>query len=150
VNPKPSFSPVGASDPRSSHERIAHPSEVVIRLRASHLAGLFEEAGRALAELETEGSAGVEQSEWHEVEVSAGDREALLVDWLNELIYRAESEGWIPTEFAVDVATDTRVHALVRGPVAAISPHAVKAATHHRLSIRGSRGGIEAEVLFDV
>jgi SHS2 domain-containing protein len=109
------------------------------------------EAGRALAELQSNGSMpSGSRSAWQAIDVSAPDRDALLVDWLNELIYRAESEGYLPTDFEFDEVTPTRARGRIRGPFVEIRPHRVKAATHHRLTVHDAEPGVEAEVLLDV
>jgi SHS2 domain-containing protein len=84
------------------------------------------------------------------VAVEAPDRGALLIDWLNELIYLAETEGFVALEFALSEASDTRLAGRVRGAVLPEPPVHVKAATFHGLRVAEIDGGIEANVILDV
>ena len=79
--------------------------------------------------------------------VEAADRTSLLVDWLNELLFHAEAEWWVPVEFAAVRATDTAISARVRGLPSAEPPAALKAATLPGVSVRDVPGGLEAKVV---
>jgi protein archease len=86
--------------------------------------------------------------------VTAPDREALLVAWLQELIFWFEVEDEIYTEAQIHELDETSLHATVRGrklgPDVVQIGAAVKAVTYHGLSLRQEAGGWEAELLFDV
>ena len=84
------------------------------------------------------------------LEVDSADREALLVDWLNEILFVAETELWVPVEFEILESTPTRLRAAVRGVPVEDSPGFVKAATFHGLRVEEEDGGLQAEVIFDV
>ncbi|MBI3910248.1 MAG: archease [Armatimonadetes bacterium] len=88
------------------------------------------------------------------IEVSAPDREALMVAWLQELIFRFEVENAAFFAFNIEEATDTHLVATVRGcPWPATRPRwgaAVKAATYHGLEVAPTNGGWRARVIFDV
>jgi SHS2 domain-containing protein len=135
---------------KTSVELVEHPGEVRLRLRAASLGDLASVAGRALAELELGQEPGPAQGPWREVVVAGRDREAVLVHWLNELIYLAETDRWVGVEFAVDGATDTELRMRVRGVAVDEAPSRVKAATFHGLRIVFVAGGVEAEVVLDV
>jgi SHS2 domain-containing protein len=134
----------------ASSELLSHTAEVKLRVRAPSFGSLASEAGRALGALElgTARSSGL--GPWREFEVHASDREALLVDWLNELIYRAETERWVPMEVKVRSGSDTALAMRARGVIAEETPARVKAATFHGLKIAAVPGGLEAEIVFDV
>jgi SHS2 domain-containing protein len=77
----------------------------------------------------------VSRQELLEVAVKATDPEALVVDWLNELLYRYEAEGFLPREFDVTVDdTGTGLHAQCWGEPIDLERHEiltlVKAATY--------------------
>lgn len=84
------------------------------------------------------------------MEIRAPDREALLVEWPNELIYLAETEHWVGVEFEVCAADDMTLSMRGRGVRVEEAPARVKAATFHGLKIKATRGRLEAEVVFDV
>jgi protein archease len=137
---------------KPSVELVEHPGEVRLRLGAATYGDLAIVAGRALAELELGRAPGPAQGEgaWRELVVSGRDREAVLVHWLNELIYLGETDRWVGVEFAVDGATDTELRMRVRGVAVDEAPSRVKAATFHGLRITSVGGGVEAEVVLDV
>ena len=70
------------------------------------------------------------------------DREAVLVHWLNELIFLAETERWVGVEFTVSRATETELRMRARGVAVDEAPARVKAATFHglRIAARDRRG----------
>lgn len=119
-------------------------------MRAATLGELLSEAGTALGELLLRGTPATVQSAARDIVVSSHDREALLVDWLNELVYLAEAERWVPVVFDRVEACDTEVRATVRGVPVVEPPALVKAATHHGLRIEWIDGRLQAEVILDV
>ncbi|MGE0354581.1 MAG: archease [Gemmatimonadales bacterium] len=139
----------GAAAP-PSHEFVEHTGEVRLHVRASSLACLLEEAGCALGSLMLRGHIGTTAPEWTGIEVESADRTALLVDWLNELVYLAETSHTVPTEFRIIVADQTRVSAQVRGVPVEQPPSLVKAATLHQARVVPTEGGYEADVILDV
>jgi len=88
------------------------------------------------------------------VEAEAGDKESLVVSWLNELLYLFDVERIIFKRFEILELTDTRLKADAYGEKADPSRHklrgGVKAATYHTLKVaeRGDRCSIR--VIFDV
>jgi protein archease len=132
------------------HRWVDHTSEVQLQVGAESLGGLAAEAGRALGLLllrrEDPKPAGPSRL----LEVESADREALLVDWLNEILFVAETEKWVPLEFEVQDASPTRLRAAARGVPVADPPSHVKAATFHGLRVTEGENGYHAEVIFDV
>ena len=135
---------------QASHEIIDHASEVRLRIRATSLAELLAEAGRALAEVQLRESGGAPPPKWRDIEVSAPDRAALLAEWLNELIFLGETEAWVPVQFEVERATDTSARVRASGMSLDRAPGLVKAATLHGLRVDEIAGGLEGQVILDV
>jgi SHS2 domain-containing protein len=134
----------------ASSELLNHPAEVRLRVRAPAFGALAAEAGRALGRLLLGTTPPSDAGSWRPIEIHAPDAEALLVDWLNELIYLAETECWIPVEFRVHTASDTALVVDTRGVSVEETPTRVKAATFHGLHIGHTPGGLRAEIVFDV
>jgi SHS2 domain-containing protein len=132
------------------HEAREHTSEIQLHLRAGSWGDLLAEAGRALAEVELAAVDSKLSGPARLIRVSSPDREALLVDWLNELIYLADSDRWIGLEFEIGSASNTEVSSRVSGVTAEVVSGRVKAATFHGLQVRDVPGGVEAEVILDV
>lgn len=108
------------------------------------------EAGTALGELLLGGAPALAPGPVREVVVASSDRDALLVDWLNELLYLAETGRWVPRTFEAVQASEREVRARVRGVQIAETPALIKAATHHGLRIERRNGDLQADVIFDV
>jgi SHS2 domain-containing protein len=89
-----------------------------------------------------------------QVAVEAGDRETLLVAWLNELLYLYEAKRMVVSDCAVRNLTETSLSAVVWAEESTLSRHVVighvKAATYHLLRIARSERGWEASVVVDV
>ena len=133
-----------------AHRWVDHTAEVQLRLQAGSLAGLLAEAGRALGALLLRGREASPSGEPRTIEVSSVDREALLVDWLNEIIFLAEVERWVAVDFDFSEASETHLKASARGVAVDDPPALVKAATFHGLAVEEREGGLQAEVIFDV
>jgi SHS2 domain-containing protein len=134
----------------SSHELIDHTSELQLRLRAGSLGELLAEAGRALAELQLHGGEEPARSGSKHLRLAAPDRERLLVDWLNELIFLAETERWVATQFEIERVNTRSLEVQATGVEVPRSPGLVKAATMHGLRVSDVDGGVEGEVILDV
>jgi SHS2 domain-containing protein len=88
------------------------------------------------------------------VEVEALDQEALLVDWLNHLLYLFDTQGFLAKKIEILEITTTRLKARLMGEELDLQRHTVKtgvkAATYHHLVIRPQDGGWEATIIFDL
>jgi len=135
---------------RSRHIFEEHVGEVQIRIEAPTHSALFEEAGRALAELLLEAPDGDAVRESEPVTVQATDREALLAEWLNELIFRSETRHCAFTDLHVTRISDRELQARIAGFPIENPRVAVKAATLHGLHIQEHPGGYTATVVLDV
>lgn len=114
------------------------------------MAAVLAEAGRALGELELRGQRPAAPLQWREVEVSSADREALLVEWLNELIFLAETNQAVAVEFHMGQTSDSAVRARVGLVSVEESPSLVKAATYHQVRVAETADGLVADVIVDV
>ena len=134
----------------SRSEFIDHTAELAFRIEADTWPALVAEAVRALgAELAAEGGRHG-PAPARTIVLEAADREALLVDLLNELIFLAETERWAPAAATAVDATDRVVRLRCDGIALAAPPSRIKAATFHGLSVRNAGGRTSAEVILDV
>ena len=131
-------------------EEIEHTADVALRVRATDLPGLFIAAARGMFHLMGADLSAIPVIE-RRVELSAADAEALLVDWLNELLYLREVYGEAYTVFQIESLTSTSLSANVRGTkVARLPGRRIKAATFYDLRIQHEAEGYEVTVVFDV
>jgi SHS2 domain-containing protein len=86
--------------------------------------------------------------------VSAADRPALLVAWLNELLYLLDVHRFIPRRCRIREFRNTALVAELFGDTIDPNRHSVrrmvKAATYHGLSLTQANGGWEARVILDL
>jgi len=139
----------GPYGPRHSFED--HTAEVRLVLFAPTLPELFAEAGRALAELAV-GEAPLPEPSGEPVSISltSVDREALLVDWLNELVFRTEIDAKVYVDFHFDELGADHLVVQIRGAeVPALRP-LVKAATLHDVHITEDPHGYSVRVVLDI
>ena len=134
-------------------EIFAVTADKGIRAHGRNLPELFVHAARGLWSLMVE--AGTARAErMLPVRLEANDREALLVAWLNELLYLYEVERFVAAEFAITHLSDTRLEAEVWGEGVNPGRHSpighVKAATYHMLRVQPAGAGWEAQVVVDV
>lgn len=136
-------------EPAATHHFEEHTGEVLLELEAASLEALFAESGRALAELQAVRPPKPDGRE-ERISLRAHDRAALLVDWIDELIFRSERSKRVFTEFALDQLTDHELHARVQGGEPVAIRTAVKAATFHKLVLEQTEDGWHAAVILDV
>jgi SHS2 domain-containing protein len=128
------------------HRFAAHTGEVQIEVEEESAARVFAEAALALAEL-----IGAEDGEpaTREVRVAASDPATLLAEWLGELAFLAETEGFVAEKVLALELADRSLHASVTGRTSAPRP-LVKAVTYHDLVLEQREGGWFARVVLDV
>ena len=136
-------------------ELTDHTADVGLRVWGPSEAALFEQGALALTALVCD-PATVEPRETYSViaEAQEGSPDALLVAWLNELLYRIDSDGIVFCGFSIDGLTHRYVSARARGESFDLRRHTsrlvVKAATYHGLSVRRLDDRWEATVILDV
>lgn len=134
------------------HRFEEHTGELRVRLEAPSLEELFVEAGRALAEVQVgRGPLPAPAGMIERVELRAHDAEALLVDWLNELLFRSEVARRIYVELLLERVTGRELTGAIRGSRPREELRTlVKAATLHGMKIERGARGFATSVVFDV
>jgi SHS2 domain-containing protein len=112
---------------------IEHTGELELLIEAPSERAIFAEALAAFAELV--GDDGGPDSEPREVELEGDERGVLLADWLNELVYLADAEQFVPEKLSGLELEDGRLRATVRGRRAEPRP-LVKAVSLHGLEYK--------------
>lgn len=130
-------------------EELEHTADLALKVRGRSLKEVFANAAYGMFSL----MADLEEPEptiSHEISLESLDYEALLVDWLNELLYLHEVEEEIYIRFEIEALSSTALSAIVWGAKVTVSKLTVKAATFHDLEIRETEDGYLAMVVFDV
>lgn len=140
-----------------------HTADVAVEASGATLGAAFAAAGDGLAAAQCD--AVPEEGDRFDVSVAATSREALLFDYLDELIYRRDVEGVLPvaneaTVTAPDGATgdgdtdDTggwRLTGSARGvPLSRVSAREVKAVTYSEMRVERTDGEWTVYVVLDV
>jgi SHS2 domain-containing protein len=123
-----------------------HVGELELWVTAVSEEAVFLEALRALGELL--GNEGGE-SQSRDVAVAACDRALLFAGWLEELVFLAETEAFVPDALEELALSPGALRARVLGHRGA-PPHLVKAVTLHRLAFEPDDDGWRARVVLDV
>jgi SHS2 domain-containing protein len=140
-------------------EYLDHTADIAVRLTAPDLKSLLQEATRALRDIFLEAGKGALSAQGQSVSLSleSEDGEALLVDYLNELIFLFDTRRLLAAELEIGRLAEQgplRLEAVVQGEIYDPARHVlkteVKAATFHGLKIRQGATGLEAEVVFDL
>ena len=135
--------------PSFRFEEVEHTADLALKVHGHNLKEVFINAACGLfslmADLEN-----LAPSVSREVHLEAPDRESLLVDWLNELLYLHEVEEETYTRFEIETLSSTALSATVWATKVKASKLTVKAATFHDLEIRETEDGYMTTVVFDV
>jgi SHS2 domain-containing protein len=126
-----------------------------LRVSASDLDDLFRTAAEGLFDYMVVNRGEVRAAASESVTLTAATTGDLLAAWLNELIFRCETEHRLYAQFHVHVAADgLSVDAEIRGePIDRdrhILDHEVKAVTHHGLKITMDQQTWTAELILDI
>jgi SHS2 domain-containing protein len=134
-------------------EILEHTADVGLRVHGATLPELYANAGLGLMTLAVE-SPDVCPAQQLPLSAAAENREDLLVNWLSEILYFVDAEGWVFARFSVNHCSDTAIAGEAWGercdPAARSRAVAVKAVTHHQVSVRQTPSGWEAVVYFDI
>ncbi len=133
-------------------EVIDHTADVGIIAYGSDLKEAFANAAYGMFSLIAD-LGEVKENVNRKVEVQSTDEEALLVDWLNELLYLFDVEHVIFKRFDITALSQTQLKAKAYGEKIDTSRHqlktAVKAATYHMLKIERNQG-VKVQFILDI
>ena len=132
---------------------LEHTADVGFEAFGSTREEVFANAGRALfdliVDLDTVKACG-------EVALllQGPDPESVLVNWLSELLYLHDAEGWLFRDFEIESLRDNSLSARAHGEKFQPSRHRVKmqvkAITYHQLALEKTPRGWRAQVYVDI
>jgi SHS2 domain-containing protein len=138
---------------RVAYEIIEHPADVGFRAYGATLEELFKNAAEAMMSL---GCAleGIEECERRELVVEGDNLEALLYDWLTEILAIADAEQLVFRRAEVMEVAGGKARGAVYGEKFDKSRHCagtyIKAVTYHQLQVEKTAEGWRAQVFLDV
>ena len=135
---------------------IDHTADVAADLTGRTVEDLFASAAQALTDTITRLDA-VRPVVTQSVTLESGALDDLLVDWLNELLYRFEVQNVLVCDATVTITnTGDRWHlgGTIAGEPFDAARHParvlVKSATYHALSVKQGADGWTARIVFDI
>ena len=132
----------------SRFQEIDHTADWAFRAYGSTLQELFENAAYALSALE--GALDAQSTLTREIQAQGIDLEALLVNWLNEILFLQETQRETFQKFQITQMTDTALTATLHGATALPATKLIKAVTYHDLKIEQTEKGWQATIVVDV
>ncbi len=139
--------------PMRSFRILEHTADVGFEAFGPTREEAFVNAARALVYLIVDLDA-IDPREEVPVQVQGTDPESLLVNWLSELLYLHDAEGWLFRDFKILNLQDDSLSALARGEKFHPSRHQakllVKAITYHQLTLERTPEGWRAQVYVDI
>ena len=134
---------------QTDFSEIDHTADWAIRVCGATLPELFVNAATGMFSLLADLSS-VEPTVERIIKAKGVDAEALLVNWLNELLYHTEMNGVVFCDFHVEAFEPTHLRAIAKAGRGLKLKKQIKAATFHNLQITPTHNGYEATVVFDV
>src|SRR5438445_475122 len=121
-----------------SFDILEHPADIGFRAFGGSMAELYANSAMAMLSIAGDPTAAERRAEYP-ITVESGDREGLLVDWLNEVLYWYDGKLIAFREFRVDAISDERIAAVGVGEPRDPERHRahliVKAVTYHQLRV---------------
>ncbi|MBI2825804.1 MAG: archease [Planctomycetia bacterium] len=134
-------------------EVFEHTADLGLRVIAPDLETLFVDAARGLFSTIVANLEDVRPVQQIDIHVPGHEREYVLFDWLNELLYTFETSRLVLCQFQVRL-TDQGLEGTARGepldPARHVLAHEVKAITYHELKVEQTESGWRAEVIVDI
>jgi len=137
-------------------EILEHTADVGLRAFGETLPELFANAAQGMIAVAFEGEDASQESrpeKCRKLAARGEDREELLINFLSEILYALDTEGWRFAEFRVQTIESNAIEAEGWGERSERSAHrrvAVKAVTYHQVSVTQTAEGWEAVVYFDI
>ena len=135
------------------YELMDHTADIGIIVYGVELPETFSNAAYAMFDILTDIDR-IKEKDRFNLQVSASDVEELLVTWLDELLYRYETERVIFKRFVIENMDETSLRAVAFGEKLDLLRHEVKleikSVTYHQLKVEKTDDGWRAQVIFDV
>jgi SHS2 domain-containing protein len=127
--------------------------DVGIRAYGTSMSEAYENAGTGMYSLITDIS-NVDERENVEFELSGDSPEGVLAAYLNELIFRFDTHGFIGRRVEVPEISGSSIRVIVHGEEFDPDRHErrllIKAATYHNIKVKQADSVWEVEVVFDI
>lgn len=142
-------------------ELLPHTADIKIRVYGATLADLFKSAVIGMfqairpivpgCKIVNDMVVCKELPEHHDITVESIDKEALLIDFLSEVLYLSDVHNEAYLDATIHTITNTTIKATVRGvKIKGFEVVEIKAVTYHDLVIKQINGIWQADIVFDI
>jgi SHS2 domain-containing protein len=132
---------------------LEHTADIGFEAFGATLEELFANAACALIDLEVDLDT-IRPSRELNVKVEGSAWSELLVNWLSEILYLNDAEGWLFRDFRVQQLGEKAITATARGEKFDRARHRVKmlvkAVTYHQLALEETPQGWRVQVYVDI
>jgi SHS2 domain-containing protein len=132
---------------------LEHTADIGFEAFGANRQEVFANAGSALFHIIVD-TKSVEPREQVNVSAQGTNRSELMVNWLSELLFLQDAEGWLFRDFEVISLSDNSIEAAARGERFDRARHQikllVKAITYHQLVVEEVAGVWRAQVYVDI
>jgi SHS2 domain-containing protein len=133
---------------------LEHTADIGFEAFGATRAEVFRNAARALMSLIVDLES-VQAWESVAIQAQADDPEGLLVNWLSEIVYLQDADGWLFRDFEIASLSDCALSASGQGERFEAGRHEikllVKAITYHQLALEKTAAGMwRAQVYVDI
>ncbi len=132
---------------------LDHTADLGIECAGRTMKELLEHAATVMLDCIFERE-GLEAIEEQTLTAAGDDREELLINFLREILYRVNGEGFLPKEIALTSLVGTRLTCRLVGENYDGHRHRwkreIKAVTYHAVAIEEGPAGLTAQVVLDV
>ena len=132
---------------------LDHTADIRMEVRGKTMEELFSNAARGLTSILASQSTGDADTEIA-VNLTGGDYEELLVDWLREILFQNEARDFVVLDPHITRLSETGIEARLSGrsmqPGEERPDHEVKGVTYHGLSLEETDDGYRARIVFDI
>ncbi len=138
---------------RQPYEVFEHTADIGLHAYGQTLPELFTNAAAGMESLMV-APAQIVATVSREVSVEGHDLVALLISWLNELIFLFDTDYLLLCQFEITDFTETQLRARVAGEAYNANRHdlssAIKAVTWHEAYVELIAEGYKARIIFDI
>lgn len=147
------FLPMTEQPKRQPFRILEHTADIGFEAFGATRQEVFANAALALMNLIVDLEA-IAPQERKPLRAEASDMPSLLVNWLSEILYLFDAEGWLFHGFDFGELTERSLAATARGEKFDRRKHQVKllvkAVTYHQLDLRETAEGWRAQVYVDI
>jgi SHS2 domain-containing protein len=137
----------------TKYKLIDHTADIGIIVYGNDLPEVFANSAYAMFDILADISK-VDGKDSFEIQVSAKNQEELLITWLDELLFRYETERIICNQFIISNLDEKSLSATVFYEKIDRKKHEIKTeiknVTYHQLEIKKVRNRWSAQIIFDV